>query len=72
MFDLIIRNGLTVTAEGAEVRDIAILGEQIAAVTAPQAMKELRAPMAPGNGGRSKPSRVVLQRVQVTSAMLTP
>src|SRR6187455_2235648 len=29
----------------------------------------MRAPMAPGNGGRSNPSRASPQRVQVTSAM---
>ncbi|MGQ0522518.1 MAG: amidohydrolase family protein [Betaproteobacteria bacterium] len=43
MFDLIIRNGLTVTPQGAEVRDVAIAGEQIAAVTAPQALKDVAA-----------------------------
>src|SRR5687768_17306763 len=31
----------------------------------------IRAPMVPGNGGRSKPSRVSPQRVHVTSAGMT-
>ena len=39
MFDLIIRNGLTVTPQGADLRDIAISGEKIAAITAPQALQ---------------------------------
>src|SRR5688572_13116349 len=43
MFDLIIRNGLTVTPEGADVRDVAIAGERIAAVTAPNALPNVPA-----------------------------
>lgn len=39
MFDIVIRGGLVVTPEGAEVRDVAIAGEKIAAVAAPDAFK---------------------------------
>src|SRR5574339_331274 len=43
MFDLIIRNGLTVTPEGADLRDVAVIGEQIASVTTPNALKDASA-----------------------------
>ncbi|HJQ64597.1 MAG TPA: amidohydrolase family protein [Burkholderiales bacterium] len=39
MFDLIIRNGLTVTPEGADLRDVAVAGEKIAALAAPNALQ---------------------------------
>ena len=35
MFDLILRGGTVVTPQGAGLYDVAIKGEQIAAVTAP-------------------------------------
>jgi dihydropyrimidinase len=41
MLDLIIRGGLVVTPEGASPGDIAVMGEKIAAVAAPEALKDV-------------------------------
>jgi len=41
MLDLIVRGGLVVTPEGAGPGDIAVLGEKIAAVAAPEALKDV-------------------------------
>lgn len=41
MFDLIVRGGVVVTPEGAGLRDVAIAGERIAAVGAPEALKDM-------------------------------
>jgi dihydropyrimidinase len=40
MLDLIIRGGQVVTPQGAEMRDVAVAGERIAAVTLPGALAE--------------------------------
>jgi len=44
MLDLIVRGGLVVTPQGAELLDVAVAGERIAAVAAPEALKD--APVA--------------------------
>jgi dihydroorotase-like cyclic amidohydrolase len=43
MLDLIVRGGLVVTPEGAVPGDVAVAGEKIVAVGAPDALKEMRA-----------------------------
>ena len=43
MLDLIIRGGRVVTPEGAGLWDIAIAGEQITAVAAPEVLKDMPA-----------------------------
>lgn len=41
MLDLIVRGGLVVTPEGAGLGDVAIVGDKIAAVAAPEALKDM-------------------------------
>jgi len=41
MLDLIVRGGLVVTPEGAAPGDIAVMGDKIAAVAAPEALKDV-------------------------------
>src|SRR5688572_13385355 len=41
MLDLIIRGGLVVTPEGGAPADIAVMGDKIAAVAAPEALKDV-------------------------------
>jgi len=43
MLDLIVRGGLVVTPQGSDIRDVAIAGEKIAAVAAPEALKDVAA-----------------------------
>jgi dihydropyrimidinase len=43
MLDLIVRGGLAVTPQGAGLMDVAIAGEKIAAVGAPEALKDMPA-----------------------------
>jgi dihydropyrimidinase len=43
MLDLIVRGGLVVTPQGAGLMDVAIAGEKIAAVGAPEALKDMPA-----------------------------
>ena len=43
MLDLMIRGGLAVTPEGAGLWDVAVAGEKIAAVGAPEALKDIAA-----------------------------
>ena len=43
MFDLVVRGGLVVTPQGAGLRDVAVAGEKIAAVVAPEALKDIPA-----------------------------
>jgi len=52
MFDLILRGGTTVTPQGAGVYDVAIKGQQIAAVTAPNAIPDDQAARVTDVSGR--------------------
>lgn len=52
MFDLIVRGGLVVTPQGADRLDVAIAGERIAAVAAPEALKDAPAARTLDASGR--------------------
>ena len=52
MLDLIVRGGLVVTPEGAGLRDVAIAGEKIAAVGAPEALKDMPSGRTIDAGGK--------------------
>lgn len=52
MLDLIVRGGLAVTPQGASLMDVGIAGEKIAAVGAPEALKDMPAARTIDAGGK--------------------